>query len=217
MQKSVAIQSGEPVEMALLGEHHPLVQQLGCAEELHQLGQVSEQLQMPPVQDLDTLRRFLKTYQSRVLMPLELPSIHQAYLHAASNRLRELIELDGRITAASQSRELSSASRRIGQTELKRLRPLRDVRVLQRYLRAVESHEAEGWHTVVFGLTLAIYSVPLRQGLLGYSQQVIRGFIQMAGKRFSISTIEIEELIDELNAPLPIALGSLLLLEQFDR
>jgi urease accessory protein UreF len=217
MQKSVAIQPGEPVEMALLGEHHPLVQQLGSAEELHSLGQVSDLLQMPPVQDIETLRRFLKTYQSRVLMPLELPSIHQAYLHAASSRLRELIELDGRIASSNPSPELSNASRRVGQMELKRLRPLRDVRVLQRYLRAVETHQAQGWHTVVFGLTLAVYSVPLRQGLLGYAQQVIRGFIQMAGKRFPIGSADIEELMDELNAPLPVALGSLLLLEQFDR
>ena len=49
--------------------------------------------------------------------------------------------------------------------------PLRDERVVQRYLAAVESGEAHGWHTLVYGLTLVVYSLPLRQGLLGYAHQ----------------------------------------------
>lgn len=200
-------------EIYRLGDHHPLVQQLGFAEGLHELSGLSKALEMPPVRDFETLRRFLKTYQARVLMPIELPAIHQAYLHAAANRTRELVELDRKLGTQIPLEALSSASRRVGQVELRRLRPLRDVRVLQRFLAAVDAGEAQGWHTMVFGLTLAIYSVPLRQGLLGYAQQVMLGYIHSAGARFSVSMPEIEELMTELNAPLPMALGSLLFLE----
>ena len=83
--------------------------------------------------------------------------------------------------------------------------------------RALESMEAQGWHTLVFGLTLAIYSVPLRQGLLGYAQQVMLGFIHSAAARFSVSMAEIDELMTELNSPLPMALGSLLFIEGLEQ
>ena len=48
-------------------------------------------------------------------------------------------------------------------------RPLRDQRLVQRYLTAVEQGEAQGWHTLVYGLTLAVYSLPLRQGTCSIS------------------------------------------------
>ncbi|MBM3846727.1 MAG: hypothetical protein FJ405_10655 [Verrucomicrobia bacterium] len=217
MDKPATAHLLEAGEMGLLGEHHPLVEQLGLAEEMHPLTSAASCLKMPPVTDLDTLRRFLRTYQSRILLPLELPAIHQACLHAAAHRTRELIQLDQQLLASVQFLEFANASRRTGQAQLRKLKPLRDVRILQRYLSAVELNQAQGWHTVVFGLTLAVYSVPLRQGLLGYSQQVLRGFMHMAGKRFPVSAADIEELMAELNAPLPVALGSLLLLEQFER
>lgn len=67
----------------------------------------------------------------------------------------------------------ASPSRQIGRRQLARLRPLRDERIVRRYLAAVESGRADGWHTVVYGLTLALYSLPLRQGLLHYAQETL--------------------------------------------
>lgn len=215
MQKPLPVTS-EP-QITLLGEHHPLVQQLGSVEGLHELARVSHHLRGAPVTDSASLRSFLHAYQSRILMPIELHIIHQSYLHAAGHRTQELIDLDERVGSVEALQQFLQSSRRVGQNELRRLRPLRDVRVLQRYLAAVDSGHAEGWHTCVFGLTLAIYSVPLRQGLLGYAQQVMRGFIHMAGTRFSISAAEIEDLMEDLNAALPAALGSLLFLECLNR
>ena len=60
------------------------------------------------------------------------------------------------------------------------MRPLRDDRVVQRYLDAVESGRAFGWHTIMYGLTLAVYSLPLRQGLLFYAQQTLAGLAAAA-------------------------------------
>ncbi|MBL9166752.1 MAG: hypothetical protein JNN07_03355 [Verrucomicrobiales bacterium] len=209
--------SGVDAEINLLGELHPLVQQLGSTEGLHELSETSKLIAHHTVTDVESLWSFLRAYRSRILLPLELPIIHQAFLHADKGRTRELIELDRKIAETPRLKHLSSASRRVGQAQLKRLRPLRDVRVLQRYLAAVEAKQAEGWHTLVFGLTLAIYSVPLRQGLLGYAQQVMRGFIHSAGRRFAVPAGEIEEMMQELNAALPAALGTLLFLEGLDR
>lgn len=215
MEKQV--NSGSDAEINLLGELHPLVQQLGSTEGLHELSATSKLIAHHTVTDVESLRSFLRAYRSRILLPLELPIIHQSFLHADKGRTRELIELDQRIAQAPRLKDLSAASRRVGQAQLRKLRPLRDVRVLQRYLAAVDAKQAEGWHTLVFGMTLAIYSVPLRQGLLGYAQQVVRGFIHSAGRRFAVPTAEIDEMMQELNASLPAALGTLLFLEGLDR
>ncbi len=213
LQKAAATEA----EIALLGDLHPLVQQLGATEGLHEMARISRSLEVPQVTHPDSLRSFLRAYQSRILVPLELPIIHQAYLHGAGGRSRELVALDQEVSAAPKLRDFASASQRVGQAQLRRLRPLRDVRVLQRYLAAVEAGDAQGWHTVVFGLTLSIYSVPLRQGLLGYAQQVMRGFIHTAGMRFAVSHSQSEEMIQELNGALPTALGTLLFLEGLQR
>ena len=215
MPKSLQLSS--PPQLSLLGEHHPLVQQLGSAEGLHELSRISRSLRGAPVTDFSSLRGFLQAYQNRVLLPVELPVIHQAYLHAGGQRTRELVELDRKIGGIPALQTFLGASRRVGQNELRRLKPLRDVRVLQRYLAEVESGAADGWHTLVFGLTLAVYSVPLRQGLLGYAQQVSRGFIQTAGMRFPITLGDIEELEQELSSVLVTSLGSLLFLECMER
>ena len=60
------------------------------------------------------------------------------------------------------------------------LRSLRDNRLIQRYLQAIDAGQAQGWHTIVYGLTMAIYSMPLRQGLTAYAGQTLKGFIDSA-------------------------------------
>jgi len=39
---------------------------------------------------------------------------------------------------------------------------------------------------LVYGITLALYSIPLRQGLLGYGYQTTRGFIYSAAKALQL-------------------------------
>jgi urease accessory protein UreF len=82
--------------------------------------------------------------------------------------------------------------------------------MVQRYLRAVEAGLAHGWHTLVYGLTLEIYSLPLRQGLLGYGHQVTRGFIYGAARSLRLSERDCRELFDELCADLPAAVEDML-------
>src|SRR4030095_4053965 len=181
MSQNANIAELDPVLM--LGEPHPLIEQLGSTEGLVTLSSLSAALRCRRADSRPSLELFLQTYRSHFLLPLELPNIHQAYVHTAGYEIRELIALDRGLEGKVLFEDFANASRRVGRSQLSRLRPLRDERIVQRYLRAVEAGEAHGWHTVVYGLTLAIYSLPLRQGLQNYARQTLRGFIHSVAPR----------------------------------
>lgn len=199
--------SHDPAEW--LGDSHPLVAQLGSADGLVSLHSLAESVAARPVTSLAALRDFLRRYQEQILVAHELPAIRDAHAHAADNHVRELIALDQQLSREPALRDFAAASHRVGQAQLQRLRPLRDERIVQRYLHAVENGEAHGWHTLVYGLTLAVYSLPLRQGLLGYAQQTTRGFIHSAARGLQLTEADCRALFDELCAPLPQTVESL--------
>jgi len=192
-----------------LGDAHPLVEQLGSADGLVSLHALAGSLVARPIVTLAALRDFLFCYQDQILLAHELPAIRDAYAHAAHQHVRELVALDQQLSGDPTLRQFASASRRVGQAQLQRLRPLRDERIIQRYLQAVESGQAHGWHTLVYGMTLVVYSLPLRQGLLGYAQQTTRGFIHAAAHPLNATEAECRELFGELCAPLPAAVEAL--------
>ena len=208
MVKQTQLALSDPAEW--LGDWHPLAEQLGSTDGLVTLGSVSASLRLVPVHDLPSLRLFLRNYQSQILFPVELPAILRAHGHAARHELRELVGLDQGLAAQPLLNEFAAASRRVGQAQLRKLRPLRDDRMVQRYLEAVEHGGANGWHTLVYGLTLAVYSLPLRQGLLGYAHQTTRGFIYSAARVLRLSEHQCRDLFDSLSADLPAAVETLL-------
>jgi urease accessory protein UreF len=208
MSQNANIAELDPV--LVLGEPHPLIEQLGSTEGLVTLSSLSAALSLPRVDSRPSLELFLQAYRSHFLLPLELPTIHQAYVHTARYEIRELIAMDRRLEGTMLFKDFANASRRVGRSQLSRLRPLRDERIVQRYLHAVEAGEAHGWHTVVYGLTLAIYSLPLRQGLLNYGRQTLRGFIHSAAPRLQLSEEEVIGLLDEAAASMPAAVEALL-------
>jgi urease accessory protein UreF len=196
-----------------LGDWHPLAEQLGSTDGLVTLGSVSASLRLVPVHNVPSLHGFLRNYQSQILLPIELPAIRNAHGRAARHEVRELVALDQSLADHPLLSDFAAASRRVGQSQLRKLRPLRDQRVVQRYLHAVERGEANGWHTLVYGLTLAVYSLPLRQGLLGYGHQTTRGFIYSAARRLSLSERQCRALFDSSCAGLPEAVEAILIQE----
>ncbi|MFO1487286.1 MAG: urease accessory UreF family protein [Verrucomicrobiota bacterium] len=200
--------SGEPADW--LGDWHPLVEQLGSANGLAALGDVAASAGVGPVHDLKSLRLFLAGYQKQILLPHELPAIQRAFDHTSRHEVRELIEFDRTLANEPALTFFAGASRRIGQTELSKLRPLRDERIIRRYLDAVSRGEANAWHTLVYGLTLSLYSLPLRQGLLGYGFQVSRGFIYATAKPLRLSELDCRALLDENCGQLPAAVEELI-------
>lgn len=199
----------EQVVEEFLGDVAPLVRQVGGAEGLAALGGVVA-VDGSGVADPASLRRFLGGYQSRILFPIELPAIRRAFGHGTRYEVRELIALDVRLGDERLLQNVASASRKVGKTQLKRLRPLRDQRLVQRYLHAVQSGEAHGWHTVVYGLILSLYSLPLRQGLLRYARQTTLGFIQAASSDLGLDREVGEVLVGEFTACLPDAVNAVL-------
>src|SRR5437016_13449006 len=76
-----------------LGDIAPLAEQIGSAEGLVALSAGAASRKFHRVTDLPSLRRFLRDYQSQILVPLELPAICRAHGHASRYEIRELIEL----------------------------------------------------------------------------------------------------------------------------
>ena len=144
----------------LPGEFSALLRQIGPPDGFWE----SLAARLPPgaIHAGNGLRDLLEGYQTHVLVPLEMPAITRARAHAARGHLRELIALDRELDTQPVWPAFASASRRIGRAQLERLRPLRDERTVQRYLAAVAAGDAAGWHTVVYGLTLAVYSLSRR-------------------------------------------------------
>lgn len=193
-----------------LGDWHPLAEQLGCTDGLVSLASAPSLLHLPPVQDSGSLNQFLRDYQQQILLPLEMPAILTAHGHTSRHELRELVALDQELAREPLLGNFAAASCRVGKAQLQKLRPLRDQRMVQRYLHAVDDGIAQGWHTLVYGLTLEVYSLPLRQGLLGYACQTTRGFIYAAARSLRLSEHDCRDLFDHLCSTLPEAVEELI-------
>jgi urease accessory protein UreF len=155
------------------------------------------------VDSVPGLLRFLEAYQSQILIPHELPAIQRAFRHASRNETRELIAFDRQLIEEPALKSFAGASQRVGQAQLRRLRPLRDHRLLQRYLRAVDDGLAHGWHTLVYGLTLSVYSLPVIQGLNSYEKQTLLGFMHAVSRSLRLSENDCRDLLEQLSPSLP--------------
>jgi len=193
-----------PAPAELIGDAHPLLEQLGPADDLAMVSSsAAAAVQFQRVSDLPSLRRFLDGYRTQILVPIELPVIVAAHGHATRNEVRELLAVDKRLAAEPAIREFAQASCRVGQRQLSKLRALRDERMVQRYLAAIAAGEARGWHTLVYGISLAVYSLPVRQGLQGYAEHTMRGFIESAARSLRLSESATAEVLNEQTAHVP--------------
>jgi urease accessory protein UreF len=198
-----------PEATEVIGELAALAEQLGSPD-LTGLAQSGPAAELGRVRDRSELRHFLQSYSAHILVTSELTTISRAYQHASRSEARELIALEQVLEREPKLEALARASQHVGRTQLRRLRPLRDQRVVQRYLAAIELGEAKAWHTVVFGLVLAVFSVPLRQGLLHYARETLKGFIESAAARACLDREHCDELLDELTQSLPQAIDNVL-------
>jgi hypothetical protein len=195
---------------AILSDLKPILDRIGSISGIESAGASAAALSLPQVHDRVSLRQFLKRYRDEVLVPHELPAILQAYAHADRSELRELIELDRCLNAEPMLQLFAGASQHVGQAQVKRLRPLRDQRLLQRYLDSLEKGDTPGMHLVVYGLLIWLYTLPLRQGLLHYAQQTLHGFIESAAGPLDIGDPERTRIWEETVLPLPGHLEGLL-------
>lgn len=192
------------------GDLQALAVQLGSMEGLDPMGEMGAILALGGTKDLAGLKSFLVRYEEEILFPIEWPAIRKAYEHASRNEFRELVALDQQLSGDARLQPFAAASHRVGRLHIKRLRPLRDQRLVQRYLRLLDGGGVQAWHTLVYGVILALYSFPLRQGLMNYAQQTLRGFIQTAARGRQWTEIEMVLALDELLARAPAAMEIIL-------
>jgi len=187
----------------LLGDPHPLLSRMGAPDAARARGLTPGGARFDRIRSVAGLKTFLDDYRSRLLEPVELPVIKLAYEHGARNEARELIALDRQMASEPALKEFAAASCRVGQRQLNRLRPLRDQRLIQRYRAAIEQGEAHGWHTLVYGVALATFSLPLRQGLIAYAGHTLSGFISGAAGPLALTIPQCRELELLAVAPAP--------------
>jgi len=178
-----------------------LLSRLGEAR-LTVVDQVPQALQ-GGVHDLGSLHRFLQTYRDETLLPLELSWVLQAWQHAERFQPRELIALDACVGRHHWIQELAAASRHVGRSQLRLLKPLRDLRLVQRYQAALDAGQAQGWHPVVYGVVLSVFSIPLRTGLANYAQQTLDGFLRSSSRSLPIAEDSLRTLSQALWEPVP--------------
>ena len=184
-----------PVAAArLVGDPHPLCRQLAAPTSPSAF--LSAEVAVPAaVRDLPSLRGFLTWYRTELLVPLEMPAIRRAFDHASRHEVRELLELDRCLKDETRLGRFAEASRAVGRAQLWRLLPMRDQRLVRRYWHALEEGRANGWHMLIYGVVLSVFSLPLRQGLLNYGQQTLAGFVRSAEQTLRLPGDECEALL----------------------
>jgi len=187
---------------ALAGNPRALLRQLGDLTGWD-AGEMSAHVSPPPVKDLAGLGAFLQWYHDQLLVPVELPLILRAWHHASRGQARELIALDRALVDAPAWAPFAGASQAVGRSQLRRLRPLRDQRFVGRYREAIERGEARGWHGIVYGLVLAVFSFPLRPGLICYGRQTLESFAGSAAQRLGLPVAEVDRVLEETLKSLP--------------
>lgn len=180
-----------------------LAERLGSADELTTLSPTACSHQLTKIHSLPALRDFLVKYRDEALGPQEFRHIYQAYDFASKNHIRELLALDKELANNSGLKDFQLASRHVGKRQLNRLRPMKDLKLVQRYCEAVNEGKASGWHTLVYGVVLATYSLPLRQGLLHYGRQTLGGFVHSASRTLEMRDEASLHLQVELYSSLP--------------
>jgi urease accessory protein UreF len=158
----------------------------------------------------EALAGFLARYQSEILVPVELPAILRAHGHTQRNEGRELIAFDGELILDQRLKDFAAASRRVGRSQLRRLRPVKHNRVVQRYLAASDESLVHNWHTIVFGMTLALYSLPLRQGLVHYAEKTLAGFVASVQLSRGLKASTCDEVLHRALAEVPSATNKLI-------
>ncbi len=207
------INSAAPI--GLVSDPRPLAREIACAN-APSVWRPLATLETPDVVDIATLRLFLEDYRARVLGTIELPAVRDSYHHADHYQVRELISLDVGMNQAENFKRFSQASKAVGRRQLRRLLPMRDQRLVRRYWRAIELGEANGWHPVVFGVVIALFSLPLRQGLIHYAYQTLSGFLKAGAARLALPPAKVTLVFDELTAALPAAVESTLRRKEID-
>ncbi len=186
---------------------HPYAAQLDALEGVLCVDSIASALGATRPRTQLELSILMERYRVTLLEPVELPAIAAAYRHAARGQALELVALDQHLAGTHPEwLQLAPVSQRFGADHLTRLRPLRDERVVQRFLEAAREGRAPTNHPVVFGLTMAVFSIGPRQGLGDYAQSALESIAATAAAKLKLTQTDRTTLIDRSQARLPEAI-----------
>ena len=189
------------------GGQHPYAAQLDALEGMLCADAIAGALGTARVGTVLELSVLLERYRVTLLEPIELHTVAAAHRHAVRGEVLELIALDEALAGTHPEwLQLAPASQRFGTDHLKRLQPLRDERVVQRFLDATRKDRAPANHPVVFGLTMAVFSIAPRQGLGDYAQSALEAVVATAAGKLKLTQEDRQDLIDRSQARLPEAI-----------
>jgi len=189
------------------GGQHPYAAQLDALEGVLCVDAIAGALGTARVGTVLELSVLLERYRVTLLEPVELPAVVAAHRHAARGEAQELIALDQSLAGTHPEwLQLAAASQRFGTDHLKRLQPLRDERVVQRFIDAAREGRATANHPVVFGLTMAVFSIAPRQGLGDYAQSALEAVVATAAAKLKLTQVDRDNLIGRSQARLPEAI-----------
>lgn len=186
-----------------LGNWHPLLRQIAPGEGVTQPCPSGTTSAANAITSVESLHAGLLNYKLSVLLPFELPAVKQACEFTLRNETNELVAFDRALSKASWLKPYKQDSRVAGRLHLERLRPLRDQRGIRRYITAVEQGQADGWHLLVAGAALGLYSLPLRQGLMDYALHTFWNVVGQAAGPLGLEAGEATDLVNALGADLP--------------
>jgi urease accessory protein UreF len=193
------------------GGQHPYAAQLDALEGVLCVDVIAGALGTARVGTVLELSVLLERYRVTLLEPVELPAVAAAHRHAARGEVLELIALDEALAQSLDNKhpewlQLAHASQRFGADHLKRLQPMRDERVVQRFLDAAREGRAPANHPVVFGLTMAVFSIAPRQGLGDYAQSALEAVVATAAGKLKLTQADRDQLINRSQTRLPEAI-----------
>ena len=195
-----------PDNSAILSEVGALAERIGASRATSVW---SSELQLTPISTLEALTAWMAYYRQTILVEQEWPVVLEAWQLTREGKFKDLIRLDKQCDRWMSSMPFHEASRAVGQRQLGRLRALLDQRIILRYLEAIEARRANGWHPVVYGLYLAVFNLPLRQGLVNFGAQTMRGMLRGVCQGPLLTDTQIEDAIEQEVGLLPKSLPEL--------
>lgn len=193
VEKLISYPPGEVPEsivqhaLRLAGDPHPLIAFLGVK------GKRKNRI-YPPIKDCESYLAFLDWYTENLFIPIEAPSIIQAAEHLHYYRPRELIALDAQLSNNPILKQYCNTSRVLTLQQLRRLSPMRDQKIVRIYQTAIENHQANGWHFLIYGIVLGLFYIPYRQGLIAYAKHTYNYFSIAARDRIKLPDKKVIEI-----------------------
>ena len=130
------------------------------------------------------MRDWLHSFQSTILIPIELPAILSAYRFASRNDIQGLIELDQSLGQIAAFANFHEASRRTGQKQSKILTGYRAThKIADRFLSAVAKGTTDGCHTTYCGLSIFVKGLDILDALERYEKTVLVAFAKILSRR----------------------------------